>query len=196
MRKASRLLLHTRLVTASLLLGTGAGLAAQDHESHVNMAMDVAAPGAITRTVKWSDTVAWPAGKVPAAGEDVIIARGTEVLLDVSPPELRSLTVQGKLTFVDERDLSLTTEWIYLPGGQLEIGTEADPFEHQATITLTDKVPGEDVNTMGDRGIMMLRGSLIVHGATTHTWSKLSQTAEKGATSIEVLDASGWSAGD
>ena len=141
MRKQSRLLLCTRLVPASLLLATGAGVAAQDHGDHANMAMDVAAPAAIKRTVmKWSDASAWPTGKVPAAGEEVTIPRGTEVILDVSPPELRSLTVQGKLTFADERDLSLTTDWIYLPGGQLEIGTEDDPFEHKATITLTDKV--------------------------------------------------------
>jgi cell migration-inducing and hyaluronan-binding protein len=49
---------------------------------------------------------------------------------------------------------------------------------------------------MGDRGIMMLRGSLTAHGTTEHSWSKLSKTAKKGATSIEVLDASGWRAGD
>jgi cell migration-inducing and hyaluronan-binding protein len=196
MRKQSRLVLYTRLVSASLLLATGAGAAAQDNADHANMAMDASAGAAITRTVKWSDASAWPWGRLPAAGEEVTIPRGTEVMLDVSPPELRSLTVQGKLTFADERDLSLTTDWIYLPGGQLEIGTEDDPFEHKAIITLTDKVPGEDINTMGDRGIMMLRGSLTAHGTTEHSWSKLSKTAKKGATSIEVLDASGWRAGD
>ncbi|MXO59445.1 hypothetical protein GRI89_07810, partial [Altererythrobacter salegens] len=158
MRKQFRLFTYTRLVLASLLLACGAGVSAQDHADHANMAMDAAAPGAITRTVKWSDASAWPSGKVPAAGEEVTIPRGTEVLLDVSPPELRSITVQGKLTFADERDLSLVTDWIYLPGGELQIGTEAKPFTHKATITLTDKVPGENINTMGDRGIMMLRG--------------------------------------
>jgi hypothetical protein len=196
MRNRSRLFLCTRLVPASLLLATAAGAVAQNNADHANMAMDVAAPAASTRTVKWSDASAWPSGKVPAAGAEVTIPRGTEVILDVSPPELRSLTVQGKLTFADERDLALTTDWIYVPGGDVQIGTEAKPFTHKATITLTDKVKGENINTMGDRGILMLRGSLTAHGTTKHNWSKLSKTARKGATSIAVLDASGWRAGD
>ncbi|MBT2134495.1 hypothetical protein KK137_09135 [Croceibacterium sp. LX-88] len=196
MRKQSRLFIYTRLVVAFLLLAMGGGVAAQDHEDHANMAMDGAAPSVIVRTVKWSDAASWPSGKVPAAGEDVIIPRGTEVMLDVSPPELRSLTVQGKLTFADERDLLLTTEWIYVPGGEVQIGTEADPFTHRATITLTDKVKGENINTMGDRGIMLMRGTLNIHGNRTHTWSKLAATAPKGARQIEVLDAREWKVGD
>jgi hypothetical protein len=193
MRKHVRLFIHAGVLPA-LLASTGA--AAQDNGAHAHMARDVAAPAAMTRTVRWSDAAAWPSGKVPAAGEEVTIPRGTEMVLDVSPPALRSVTVQGKLTFADERDLALTTDWIYVPGGELQIGTEASPFQHNATITLTDTVPGEDVNTMGDRGILLLRGTLNMHGNRNHTWTKLSRTAEAGATSIEVLDASQWRAGD
>src|SRR6187455_660351 len=196
MRKVFRLFLYTRLVPASLLLAMGSGAAAQGTEDHASMAMDLGAPAAITRTVTWSDASAWPSGKVPAAGEEVTIPRGTEMVLDVSPPELRSITVQGKLTFADERDLALTTDWIYVPGGELQIGTEASPFQHNATITLTDKVPSENINTMGDRGIMLMRGTLNIHGNRTHTWTKLAATAERGATSIQVLDASEWRVGD
>ena len=196
MKSQSRPLVYARLVTASLLLATGAGLAAQDHEDHANMAMNLAPPAEFTRTVKWSDASAWPSGRVPAAGEEVTIPRGTEMMLDVSPPELRSLTVQGKLTFVDERDLALTTDWIYVLGGELQIGTEAQPFTHKAVITLADKVEGENVNTMGDRGIMLMQGTLNLHGNRTNSWSKLSATAAAGATAIEVLDASGWRVGD
>src|SRR5690606_31888254 len=35
-----------------------------------------------------------------------------------------------------------------------------------------------------------------LHGDRTHTWTKLSATAEAGSTTIEVLDASGWRVGD
>ncbi|WP_305096732.1 G8 domain-containing protein [Croceibacterium aestuarii] len=196
MRKQSRLVRYTRLAAACMLLAAGAGAAAQDHADHAKMAMDAPTPGAIARTVKWSDPAAWPSGKVPAAGEAVTIPRGTEVVLDVSPPALRSVTVQGKLTFADTRDLSLATDWIYLPGGALQIGTEARPFAHKATITLTDTVPGEDINTMGDRGIMLINGTLELHGNRSHSWTKLAATAEKGARQIEVLDASEWQAGD
>src|SRR6478609_2970189 len=60
----------------------------------------------------WSDPATWPNKKVPAAGEKVDIASGKDVILDVSPPALGGLTINGKLTFADETDLELTTEWI------------------------------------------------------------------------------------
>ena len=37
---------------------------------------------------RWSDPANWPDGKVPAAGADVVIPKGTDILLDVSPPSL------------------------------------------------------------------------------------------------------------
>jgi cell migration-inducing and hyaluronan-binding protein len=178
------------LISALFLMATSGVAVAQDH------AHDMAAPAEITRTVMWSDASAWPSGKLPAAGEEVTIPRGTEVVLDVTPPALHSITVQGKLSFLDKQDLGLTTDWIYLPGGELQIGTEAHPFQHNASITLTDNFKGENINTMGDRGILLMRGTLNLHGNRDHTWSKLSQTADKGATSIQVLDASEWRAGD
>src|SRR5690606_19673553 len=96
----------------------------------------------------------------------------------------------------NDADLALTTEWIMLHG-ELQIGTEARPHTRKATITFTDNVKGEDIMAgMGDRGIMISGGTLNLHGDRTHTWTKLAQTAEAGTTSIDVLDASVWKAGD
>jgi cell migration-inducing and hyaluronan-binding protein len=148
------------------------------------------------RTVRWSDPVAWPDGKVPGAGAEVTIGRDMDVVLDVDPPALRSLTIDGKLSFRDDRDIGLETEWIYLRGGELEVGSEAHPYTHNASITLTDTVPNEDINTMGDRGILLMGGTLNLHGDREHTWTKLADTAAAGSTEIEVLDASGWRRGD
>src|SRR5262245_16604970 len=49
---------------------------------------------------------------------------------------------------------------------------------------------------MGDRGIMLMRGTLELHGDRENAWTKLAQTAQKDANRIEVLDAAGWRAGD
>src|SRR5690606_31467965 len=145
---------------------------------------------------KWSDPATWPNRKVPAAGDKVVIAKDQQVILDVSPPALGGLSIDGKLAFSNDVDLELTTEWIMLHG-ELEIGTEARPHTRNATITFVDNVPNEDVMAgMGDRGIMISGGTLNLHGNRTHTWTKLSATAEKGATRIQVLDASGWRVGD
>ena len=122
-------------------------------------------------------------------------------LLDVSPPALGSLTIDGKLSFADNADLELTTEWILLHG-ELEIGTEARPHTRKATITLTNTIKGEDISGMGganepvDRGIVLMGGTLNLHGNRTNSWTKLSKTADAGSTSIEVLNAAGWRVGD
>ena len=194
MRKLSRRHRLSVVFPVALLLGTSTGALAQVDHAHADPAPDMA-PSAI-RTLRWSDPATWPDGRVPAEGAAVTITRDMDVLLDVSPPSLRSLTIQGKLSFSDERDIALATDWIYVPGGELEVGTEADRYTHNATITLTDNVPGEDVNTMGDRGIVLMRGTLNLHGDRDHTWSKLARTAEAGSNQIEVLDASGWRVGD
>jgi cell migration-inducing and hyaluronan-binding protein len=146
--------------------------------------------------VRWSDPAAWPDGKVPGEGDAVTIGRDMDVVLDVDPPALRSLTIDGKLSFSDDRDIGLETEWIYLRRGELQIGSEAKPYKHNATITLTDKVPDEDINTMGDRGIMTMGGTLELHGDRQNTWTKLARTARAGSAQIEVLNADGWRRGD
>ena len=133
---------------------------------------------------------------MPVAGDKVTIGRDKEVVLDVSPPALGGLSINGKLTFSNNADLELTTEWIMLHG-ELAIGSEANPHTRKATITLTNNVPNEDVMAgMGDRGIMISGGTLNLHGDRTNTWTKLASTAKAGSTSIEVLNAAGWRVGD
>ncbi|MEI9889728.1 MAG: hypothetical protein WDN45_02965 [Caulobacteraceae bacterium] len=51
------------------------------------------------------------------------------------------------------------------------------------------------MNTMGDRGIMMLGGTLSLHGDRKNAWTKLSATAKAGAAKIQVLNAAGWRKG-
>src|SRR6056300_722805 len=153
------------------------------------------APLAMAQEARWSDPASWPDNKVPAAGDRVVIASDQDMILDVSPPALAGLTINGKLRFSDNTDLELTTEWIMV-FGELEIGTEARPHTSKATITLTDKVKDEQLMGMGDRGIMLSGGTLNLHGNRSNTWTKLARTAEAGSTSIDVLNADQWQAGD
>src|SRR5690606_39117721 len=79
---------------------------------------------------KWSDPKTWPDNKVPVAGDKVEIPTGKTVVLDVSPPALNGVTVNGKLTFADNADVELTTEWVMLHG-ELEIGTAERPHKRK-----------------------------------------------------------------
>jgi hypothetical protein len=150
---------------------------------------------------RWSDAATWPDKKVPGKDAAVTIGADMNVVLDVSPMPLSGLTINGKLSFADNKDIELTTEWIMVHG-ELEIGTEAKPHTRKATITFTDNVKGEDISGVGgttdrvDRGIMLMGGTLNLHGDRTNTWTKLSSTANAGATSIQVLNAAGWRVGD
>src|SRR5689334_4697495 len=150
---------------------------------------------------RWSDASTWPDKKVPAKDAIVTIDKDMNVILDTTPTALHGLTINCKLSFSDNKDLKLITEWIMIHG-ELEIGTEKAPHTRKATITLTDNVKGEDISGVGgttdrvDRGIMLMGGTLNLHGDRTNTWTKLSSTANAGATSIQVLNAAGWRVGD
>ena len=196
MRTPSRLLRLSWLLPAALMLSVGTAADAQDDHAHMDVGAQAKGPSAAVSRSLWSDPKSWPDGHAPREGEAVTIGRDKEIVLDVSPPSLRSLTIDGKLSFSDDRDLELKTEWIYLQGGELDIGSEARPHTRKATITLTDTVPDENINTMGDRGILLLQGTLSLHGSAKNAWTKLAATAKAGSTRIEVLDASGWRKGD
>src|SRR5215469_15960042 len=130
---------------------------------------------------RWSDPATWSDRKVPGKDAVVTIDKDKDVVLDVSPPALHGLTINGNLSFADNKDLELTTEWIMVHG-ELEIGTEARPHTRNATITLTDNVKNEDFGGLGgndrsDRGIMLMGGTLNLHGDRQNSWTKLTKTA-------------------
>ena len=187
MRKRYHLFLSL-LVPAFLVLGGYAALKAQQKTSS-------------TASVKrWSDAATWPDKKVPSKDALVTIGRDMDVVLDVTPPALHGLTINGKLSFADNKDLELTTEWIMVHG-ELEIGTEAKPHTRKATITLTDNIKDEDFGGMGgndrsDRGIMLMGGTLNLHGTEKNSWTKLSKTAGAGSNTIEVLNPGDWKKGE
>ena len=178
MRRQYRSFLFALLVAAFLLVSAlGVVAAVEEQGSHA------------VKQERWSNPATWPDGKVPGAGDTVTIEKGKDVLLDVSPPSLGGLRIDGKLSFSDKADIELTTESINVYG-ELEIGTEARPHTRKATITLTENVPGND------RGIMIAGGTLNLHGDRTNSWTKLAGTAKAGSARIEVLNASGWRKGD
>jgi cell migration-inducing and hyaluronan-binding protein len=147
-------------------------------------------------TARWSEPASWPGGAVPAAGADVTIPAGTAILLDVSPPPLKTLVVDGALEF-DRRDLALTAERIQV-GGTLRVGTELHPFMERATITLTAPPEGADP-ALGLRSkalAVMPGGTLDLHGAPRLGWTRLAATAPAGATELTLEREADWRAGD
>ena len=148
----------------------------------------------IPSTVRWSEASSWPGGQIPAAGAAVVIPSGKAVLLDVSPPALASLRIEGALVF-DEADLELTAGHV-LVLGTLRVGTSAAPFQSRATITLTGSAADGDVMGMGNRVLGVAGGTLDLHGESRRGWTRLAATAPAGAGQLTLEDAPDWRAGD
>ena len=178
MRKKNRSFLLMSLISASLLVSVFTIVQAQS---------PAATAATAAKATKWSDPATWPNRKVPVAGDKVTIDAGKEVVLDVNTPPLNGLTINGKLSFANNKDVDLTTEWIMLHG-ELEIGTEKAPHTRKATITFTNNVKDEDISGVGgntdkvDRGIMLMGGTLNLHGDRTNTWIEV-------APALAVLDS-------
>ncbi|HET9132054.1 MAG TPA: G8 domain-containing protein, partial [Terriglobia bacterium] len=57
---------------------------------------------------RWSDAATWSGKKVPVDGAAVTIDKGMDVVLDVNTAPLHGLTINGKLSFADNKDVELT----------------------------------------------------------------------------------------
>jgi hypothetical protein len=148
-------------------------------------------PAALTR---WSDPASWTNGRVPLAGEAVYIPKDKGILLDVSPPNLKSLQIDGTLAFA-RKDLNLTAGYIVLHG-RLVIGSPTVPFAQKAIITLNATNLNEDVMKMGTRGILVMGGRLELFGAPVSQWTKINANAATGATTLTLRDDTSWKPGD
>ncbi len=183
--------------------GATAGTAGAAHSHSLMNMLGVAGAGSAlgltpaaepAPTRVWSDSAGWPGGVLPAEGDDVVIGAAEVVLLDVSPPRLGGLTIEGALVF-DRQNLALAADHI-LVHGALHVGSEAEPFLQRAVITLTGERRADD-GCLGGNYLALVGGSLELYGDPTGTsWTRLAATAAAGASSIEVEDATGWSAGD
>ncbi|MEP7065810.1 MAG: G8 domain-containing protein [Gemmatimonadota bacterium] len=144
---------------------------------------------------RWSDPASWSTHAVPVANEDVTVPAGQAMVLDITPPALKSLVIAGTLAFADS-DLALSANFIQVKGA-LQIGTEAHPYTHRATITLTGDESNEPVLGLSSKALSVASGgSLELHGAARTVWTHLAATAAKGSTQLTLERAVDWKAGD
>ena len=64
--------------------------------------------------LKWSDQITWGVDLPPIDGDLVYIPKGMKLLVDDSTPELAGIVVEGILTFSDEKDIEVRTNFITL----------------------------------------------------------------------------------
>lgn len=144
--------------------------------------------------VYWSDSATWAPGAAPTAGSDVTISAGTKMVLDVSPPPLSVVRIEGELRVSDSVDVELQAQQVMV-AGLLEVGTEAVPHTGRFVLTL---LSGDAPRTQaGTKFLLVLPGgALELHGQDRLGWTTLNATAEPGAQSLQLAQTHDWRPGD
>jgi hypothetical protein len=140
----------------------------------------------------WSDVKNWPNNTLPKEGEDVHILSGWKMILDIpETPVLNQLKVNGILIFADSKDIHLRARYIFVRAGELHIGNETHPFEHNAKITLYGEKKAETIvwdNAIeGGSKILANIGTVKMFGKSRNAkMTRLHQETNKGDTEIFV----------
>ena len=143
----------------------------------------------------WSRKTTWGGDPPPIEGDSVVIPKGQTVLLDISPPKLFAVTIQGTLVF-DRKDLNFDAHYIIILKGTLEVGTEEEPFLHKATITLHGHPKSPELPVYGAKVIAVREGTLDLHGAPKlRSWTMLNATSFNGSTALSLIKPVDWEVG-
>lgn len=171
--------------------------------SRLAMLLGVSATASVSADPEpWSSPDTW-GGALPVANTVVTIPAGSEVLLDIDPPDLNGLIVEGHL-LLENTPLKLTSRWILIDGGILSVGSAEIAHTNEVLITLTGTDEDESIaaaapRMMGTKMIGVINGGrLELHGTRSQSrnWTLLDGHARKGATQLRVVDAVDWTVGD
>nr|XP_055075128.1 fibrocystin-L-like [Misgurnus anguillicaudatus] len=146
----------------------------------------------------WSSPYTWGGLSPPERGTFAVITAGQTILLDTSTPVLKMLLIQGRRLIFDEADIELQAENILITdGGALQIGTEQQPFQHKAIITLHGHLRSKELPVYGTKTLAVREGVLDLHGIPVPVpWTHLSKTAQNGSSTLTLMDAVTWKTGD
>jgi hypothetical protein len=154
------------------------------------------------RDGRWSDTTTWKDGKLPTANANVLVPRGTTVIVDreFSVP-LRTVRVDGKLDFAPDRDTCLLVDTMVVsPAGHLVMGTAETPIvrDNCARLIFADRGP---IDTRWDPNLLsrglITHGSASLVGADVTPFVALASAPRKGDTKIALMRPPvNWRKGD
>lgn len=178
------------------------------------------------RSGAWSDAGTWKGGKLPAEGDEVVVASGHLVKYDLrSAKVIRSVRVAGKLDFCRQQDTELNVGNIRVqPGahGGGKAGVEDVPHDHDHAKPVAGKeaalILGSPLAPMPAKVTARIRlhylegmsreespaiiarpgGRMEFHGTRmSRTWVKLGADVSKGDKTVVLSEpVTGWRVGD
>jgi hypothetical protein len=113
-------------------------------------------------------------------------------------PALGKVIINGLLYF-NKQDLTFQAKTIWVNQGGIFIGRQNKPFPNKATIILNGEK--DDPYTVIDSGasgnkMLAVTGGIEFYGITPRTvWTRLTEIAAKGASTITVERLYDWAAG-
>ncbi|KAG2491954.1 hypothetical protein HYH03_009686 [Edaphochlamys debaryana] len=146
----------------------------------------------------WSRNSTWGGGPLPGEGDSVHIPPGITVLMDVSPPPLYLIVLEGNLVFDDTPEyLNLQAHYILVKGGEFTIGTADKPYAGRANITMLGAPSSRDMPMYGGKAIGVREGLVSWYGQPkTPHYTSLNQSAARGSNTIVLNGDVNWKAGD
>jgi hypothetical protein len=148
----------------------------------------------------WSDPRIWSLGRVPINGDKVTIDEGVSITYGIaSNVRLSTLEISGTLAFASAVNTRLIVgDIMVMPGGTLQIGTEAAPIAPSVTaeLVIADKPlaigmltsPGTDPSQYGT-GLIAF-GTVTMHGAVKDiTWTRLGTEPRAGDSQLILSSA-------
>ncbi|GIL53442.1 hypothetical protein Vafri_9024 [Volvox africanus] len=146
----------------------------------------------------WSRNSTWGGGPLPGYEDSVVIPAGITILLDISPPKLYIIVLEGNLIFDDTKEyINLQAHYIIVKGGNFTIGSAEKPYPGRANITMHGLPNSRDLPMYGAKALAVRQGLVTFFGQPkVPTYTKLNRTADPGDTSIVVNGAINWKVGD
>ncbi|CAF1300760.1 unnamed protein product, partial [Adineta ricciae] len=147
----------------------------------------------------WSSPWTWGGESPPEAGTLVSIDSGKTVYFDTTSPIIKAIIIDNaSLIFDDNQDVYLNVEYILIVnGGRLQVGTEANPFQHKAVITMYGQLRSIELPIFGAKVLGLRDGTLDMHGKNVgQTWARLASTTAAGSSQITLQTPVSWSVGD
>lgn len=115
-------------------------------------------------------------------------------------PIIKTLVINGRLSFLNDTNLHLQAEHIFVRSGEFFVGYKDKPFSAQAKITLhgerqSDTIVFTSAIEAGNR-ILVNIANVEMYGAARSGHSRLHSEANKGSTSFKVAPGLDWRGGD
>ena len=150
----------------------------------------------------WSEPDTWSTRKVPLIDEDVTIPLNIKVLLDIDPPNLGNLIINGDLIFDIRRPITtLKARNIYIYTGKLLAGNETMPFGNRIDIILLGSkispfLSFSPIIPSANKAIIVA-SQMLLYGLIPNTiTAKLVSSTMKGSSLLSVNLCIDWNAGD